>query len=317
MIIFVAILIFAALKHTTKIKNGFLLLTVLSVALSTAMFLSGNMNTPINSGELGMAFFLAVMFQSAFPKGSKLNQKLLLVRKEYAIWGFIFILPHGLLYLFGANQTLEWNGIASMAIMLPLFITSFIVIRKKMKSKHWKLLHSLSYPAYALMLAHVIYISGLQGRIMYSMIALAYLVLKFTYNGFPKLMFKSMKYALTGFVILLATVNVFAFTNENTFHDLDGLALTDGIYNAEASGFKGRKVVVDVTISDNSISDIDILSYGATSPHRGINFEDAVETVKDTILVQQSTNVDSVSGATKSTTGLKKAVNKALASAME
>jgi DMSO/TMAO reductase YedYZ heme-binding membrane subunit/uncharacterized protein with FMN-binding domain len=325
MIIFLAIFIFAAIRYARQLKNNSLPFTIISIVLSTAMFLSGNVNTPITSGDLGIAFFLAVMFQSAFPKGSRLYNKLLLVRKEYAICGFIFILPHGLLYLYGANQALEWNGIASLAIMIPLFITSFIVIRKKMTPKHWKLLHSLSYPAYALMLAHVIYVGDLPAKIMYSTVALAYLVLKFRYNGFPKLTFKSQKYAISAFVVLLAAVNIFVLASGSTnsgiydtaSYSLETTTLADGIYSGQASGFKGRTVEVDVTISENSLADINIVSYGSTSPHKGVDFEAAVDSVKDDILAAQSTDVDTVSGATKSTSGLINAVNEALASAME
>ena len=71
--------------------------------------------------------------------------------------------------------------------MIPLFITSFLAIRKRMKPKHWKFLHLASYPAYALLFAHVIYITLMPMKIVYSLLAITYFGLKLYKDGFKKL----------------------------------------------------------------------------------------------------------------------------------
>ena len=65
------------------------------------------------------------------------------------------------------------------------------------------------------------------------------------------------------------------------------------------------------------IEEIVILDYGSTEPHEGMDYESSVETVKKEVIHSQSTDVDAVSGATKSTLGFKRAVNIAINSAVK
>ena len=327
----VFILIFAllALKYAKFIRKHFTYIAIGATVLSAVMFFTQNMSLPTNSGELGIALFILVMFQSAFKKGSLLNKQLLLVRKEYSILGFIFVLPHGLLYMFGSMQYLEWNGILSMAIMVPLFITSFIVVRKKLTPKHWKTLHLASYAAYALMFAHVIYVGSTDTQIVYGGIAVVYMVLKINNTGFVKLNKPIFRHSALVLLLALVAINVYVLSSpSNTASNRDSaevsegvegteLSLADGVYSGEADGFRGLTVKVDVTVEDNAITDIDVIDHGATSSRKGIDFSGAVDTVADEILRRQSLDVDTVSGATISTTGLINAVTSAVSDAAE
>ncbi len=88
--------------------------------------------------------------------------------------------------------------------------------------------------------------------------------------------------------------------------------LEDGTFYGSSSGFKNRDVEVEVTVVNGVIEEIEILDCGCTSPEKGVDFEDAVDDLAQEILDTQSTNLDSVSGATKSTKGLLEAVEEAL-----
>ena len=84
----------------------------------------------------------------------------------------------------------------------------------------------------------------------------------------------------------------------------------DGTYSGSASGYsKGLKV--DVTIANGKISEVKVVSHKETPGF----CEKAIETIPAKIVEAQSTNIDTVSGATYSSKGIIKAVNDALKNA--
>ena len=83
----------------------------------------------------------------------------------------------------------------------------------------------------------------------------------------------------------------------------------DGIYTAEATGFEGQ-ITVQVTVAEDKITDITILSAEDEEEYLSRSKQ-----VIPAILEGQSPNVDTVSGATYSSTGILNAVKLALAKA--
>lgn len=314
LIILTGILLFTATKFNKFIKTHFNILCVVVTIFSILSYFIKNLNNIINAGFVGFAFFVVVMFQSAFKKRSNLYKKTLSIRKEYSIFGFIFLLPHVLIFLIGENQVLEWNGIISFFIMVPLFITSFIVIRKKMSAAHWKKLHLLSYIAYILMFAHVMSVNT--SRFIYIVIIVLYLFLKVKNDSFIKLDIPYKK--SIGFILLIIfiCININIFVISNNFIDFKNNIYNDGIYYGEASGYAMKKVKVNIEIKNNSITNIEVIDFGGSEPQNGTDFEQSVHELKNQILESQSLDVDAISGATKSTTGLKKAINNALKKAV-
>ena len=91
---------------------------------------------------------------------------------------------------------------------------------------------------------------------------------------------------------------------ETTFRNLDIINVPDGVYVGEYDvGFVYAKV--EVTVQNGVITNIDILEHknGRGSP---------AEVVVDRIVEEQKIEVDAVSGATNSSTVIKKAVENAL-----
>lgn len=168
-------------KHNVKI---YIFLTILSIL--AFIFKDVAITTPIMQGFLGLSFFYVVMITGAIDKKYKIKAKFMGLRREYSIIGFIVITPHALNYtLEGLNGTrsLEWFGIISFVLMIPLFITSFLIIRKKMKPKTWNLIQSAAYIIYILLFIHLIlnYTQKIN-LILYLVIFLFYFVLKFIYE---------------------------------------------------------------------------------------------------------------------------------------
>ncbi len=86
-------------------------------------------------------------------------------------------------------------------------------------------------------------------------------------------------------------------------------AYKDGTYSGSATGFGGR-LSVRVTVSDGRISTIDVTSHNETS-----SYYSKAKKVLSRMISAQSTNVDTVSGATYSSVGLINAVRNALSKA--
>lgn len=144
----------------------------------------------IDSGHLSLSFFLLVMMAGVIPKRHIIYKKLLLVRGDLAILGFIFLLPHGIhrlsLALYGYNT----SGLIAAIIMIPLTLSSFLVIRKKIRPDRWKALHKLAYLAYLMIYIHLgfdlsinpnhFYLDISPNSLLFHVFFMAYLVLKIT-----------------------------------------------------------------------------------------------------------------------------------------
>ncbi|MBP1736794.1 MAG: hypothetical protein H6Q60_675 [Oscillospiraceae bacterium] len=85
---------------------------------------------------------------------------------------------------------------------------------------------------------------------------------------------------------------------------------TDGVYTGSADGYRGT-TQVSVTVENGVMTDIEVLSYGDDEEF----FVKAESAVIADILESQSTDVDTVSGATFSSNGIINAVADALSSA--
>ena len=114
--------------------------------------------------------------------------------------------------------------------------------------------------------------------------------------------------AIVGGVYLIQ-LNVYKAAIANmTYSSVDITAVPDGSYIGECDvGFIYSKV--EVTVENGAISHIDLLEH---KNERGGN----AEGIENEIVVQQKVDVDEISGATNSSKVIKKAVDNALASAM-
>ncbi len=119
---------------------------------------------------LSTALFILVMYAGALSNTSALKRVLMPIRGELSILACILTLGHnisfGMTYfrlLFTRPDRLPVNqllaavcSLVMLCIMLPLFVTSFPAVRRKMKGSSWKRLQRLAYVFYALIYAHVL-----------------------------------------------------------------------------------------------------------------------------------------------------------------
>lgn len=98
-------------------------------------------------------------------------------------------------------------------------------------------------------------------------------------------------------------------TNNSSSNTVSGL-FKDGTYTGVGRGFKPG-LTVSVTVKSGKIANIEIVSHHES---RGY-YEEPFDIVPKEIIESQSTEVDSVSGATRSSRGIMEAVNNALSQA--
>lgn len=137
-------------------------------------------------GGLAGALFVLIMWAGALPNGSKGAKALMPVRGQLSIIACLLALSHMAAY--GANYfvTLFTNparlqkttlaaaicSVIIIVVMAPLFVTSFMKIRRKMNGKSWKKLQRFAYLFYALVYAHIILFTvtkALNGREGYAL----------------------------------------------------------------------------------------------------------------------------------------------------
>ena len=86
----------------------------------------------------------------------------------------------------------------------------------------------------------------------------------------------------------------------------------DGVYRGEAEGFGGF-IIVDVTVENGEISNIELVSADGEDD----SYLNMAKAVISKIIEEQSTDVDVVSGATFSSTGIINAAQNALEKMVE
>lgn len=284
-------------------------------------------------GALATALFIVVMFTGALPNGSAAIKRLMPVRAELSIIASFLTLGHNIAFgktyfvqLFTAPERLPVPILLAavcsalmIAILLPLLVTSFRTVRRRMRPRAWKKLQRASYAFYALIYVHVmlLYVPLYQqGTGEYLINIVAYSVIFFGYAAMRlrKALMRGQPGAARAVPIACAAlalaVCVLAGVPWKKLPPERALAEAlwkDGVYTGEGMGHNG-KISVEVEIWGGRIKRITPLENSEDVP-----YWQKAEGLIGSILEQQSTQVEAVSGATYSSEGLRQAVADALA----
>lgn len=121
----------------------------------------------ITRGTVATALFVIVMYAVLMPKKSRLLRTFMGLRGEIAIMVSLLILSHNICYgqryfrlLFTDIGQLQVNekvaavlSVCMILLLIPLTVTSFKCIRKKMNARKWKKLQRWSYLFYGMLYA--------------------------------------------------------------------------------------------------------------------------------------------------------------------
>ena len=347
-------------------------------------------------GVLAGSLFIWVMIAPVLPKSFSGRKTIYLLRGEMAICASFITLAHNLAFggkYFGALffgqghiSLMELHAAIVSCLMIllliPLTITSFQTVRRKMQAKSWKKLQNWSYLFYLLLYLHIFFIyqgALIRGKGEYFFTLMLYSFI-FGFYGFLRIrqyrMQKESKEKKTFPLLRIAGIlpivclflsgfysagkyraaldaNVDKIRAQETVaeskespeasgsgedksdssekaseaagdkasakssdgssdsQDSDASsasgAYKDGEYLGKASAYNGN-VEVKVSISGGKITAIDIVKTKDDEEY----FFDAQKKVIPEILEKQSTDVDTVAGATTSSEGIAHAVQKAL-----
>ena len=340
-------------------------------------------------GILAGSLFIWVMQAPVLPKSFSGRKTIYLLRGEMAICASLITLAHNLAFggkYFGALflgqghiSLMELHAAIVSCLMIllliPLTITSFQTVRRKMQAKSWKRLQNWSYLFYLLLYLHIFFIyqgALIRGKGEYFFTLMIYSFI-FGFYGFLRIrqyriqkegkekktfpllriggilpivcIFLSGFYSAGKYRAALeanvdkiraqesvseqhgqgeennsskkaleasgdkASANSSDASSDSQAIDEDSIsgAYKDGECFGKASAYNGN-VEVKVTISGGKITAIDIVKTKDDEEY----FFDAQKKVIPEILEKQSTDVDTVAGATTSCEGIAHAVEKAL-----
>lgn len=147
-------------------------------------------------GTLPTALFMVVMYVGALDHRRPLVRKLLAIRGPLSIMACILNLMYGIRHfvmLFVAPETMRPTTLVAailsllmIVLMIPLMVTSFSRVRRRMSAASWKRLQRLAYLFFGLIYAHVMVLFVPQFShkyldiILYTAIFGGYLVLRVT-----------------------------------------------------------------------------------------------------------------------------------------
>lgn len=143
-------------------------------------------------GLWGLRFLCVTLAVSALNR--YLNMPgLMRYRRRIGLWAFAYIAMHLTVY-FGAAHEFEWReigidiarrpyitiGMAAFALLIPLAITSFNAVRRRMKPRSWQRLHRLVYVIAAMGVAHYFLLVKADTRspILYGAIVAVFMALR-------------------------------------------------------------------------------------------------------------------------------------------
>ena len=156
------------------------------VAVLAMIFYQSPYVSYIQRGFLGYSFFLIVMFVGVLPNHWTLTRNIKINRGVFSILGFILISPHAWLRILGIVSFVNLYGIIAYALMVPLTIISFRIIRKQIPPKDWFRVQKAAYAIYGLLFVHLWMVALWQDRVVYAVLAALYVnnrLSKYAYYG--------------------------------------------------------------------------------------------------------------------------------------
>jgi uncharacterized protein with FMN-binding domain len=205
-------------------------------------------------------------------------------------------LVHGLL----SSVPVLTANLGTLSLILSVMLAMNFVFRKKMKPGNWMVTHRTLTVIFVL--AFVLHILNVGG---------------FMPNVVETAFFKGGSMQPTAIDIVQPAGSLQAAITDaaplESQSPANGLTTKykDGVYTASARGY-GPNLTVEVTISYDQITDIQIVSHNERNARY---YAYPMQAIPQAIISSQSTDVDAVSGATRTSDGIMNAVDAALAQA--
>lgn len=253
-----------------------------------------------------LAIILAVSYLTRkaiikFPKKRKFFIKLNKGLRKYHKWIGAALIVTGLVHgLFSTDKLFSLNwGTANFVFSILLGI-SWMLKKKLTGKRNWMFFHRILVVLFSLSLViHVIDVGGIQ----------VFNVIKVTNQISGEIETTEPYYSLTPTEAPSATDDT---TPIPTISVPEGNVYSDGTYTGTATGFQPG-LIVSVTIKDNEITAVSVTDHNEMNSRY---WSTPVSVIPKRIVEAQSTDVDTITGATFTSTGIINAVNDVLRQAL-
>lgn len=276
-----------------------LIITTYSGVISNApSWLKDYVFPVFTKSSLATSIFVVVMYTGAFKNGSKAIKFLMPIRAQLSIIGCILALAHNIIYgkthfvkLFTNPSSMATNmiiaaiiSIVLIVIMLPLMVTSFPKVRKKMKPKSWKKLQQSAYIFYGLIYIHVMIIMiplAKKGITEYIVNVLAYSIVFLTYGSMRirKALLKNKVPKRKASSPLLASTVVFALICVSVFYTPEtdkNIETSTSLAQEESNTEKEVLSESNESVSDEIVSEV----ITEVAPSSSVSYIDGTYTGK-------------------------------------
>lgn len=296
----------------------------------------------LSNCSFATALFAVVMYMAVLPRGGRAVKRLFPIRAELSILACILTLGHNLAYgktyfgmLLTRPERLEreslWAALCTVVLiglMLPLMVTSFPKVRKKMKARAWKRLQRLAYGFYGLTYIHVMllavsFLKNGKGEYIFNILVYSAVFMPYGILRLRKGLMKKHPAAARWLTMLLAITAAAMVIlmcqpvpKEAAEPDLipeptEPVTYIDGTYFGAGEGYIGITQVA-VTVTDGRISAVIVISSDDDRAY----VEDARDLIPQVIDTQR-TDLDAVSGATYTSEAILSAIRDALQGAYD
>jgi uncharacterized protein with FMN-binding domain len=227
------------------------------------------------------------------------------IRKHHKLIGVALILT-GLIHgIFSSDKLFSINWGTALWIVSILLGISWMLRKKITGRKSWMLFHRLLVILFSVSIfIHVIDAGGIQ----------VFSIIKSTGSTSVEEPYDMGDTSPTSIPPTTETTTESPVTESPspTTEAPVGNVYKDGTYTGEATGFQPG-LIVNVNIKDNEIISVEVIDHNEVNSRY---WSTPVEYIPDWIVDSQSTDVDTISGATFTSTGIINAVNDALRQAL-
>jgi len=250
-------------------------------------------------------YFLRILSKRKTKLGNaikNINRKL---RKNHKYLGILLVLT-GLIHgLFSTTKVFTFN-LGTIGWIVSILLGLNWMARKYTKRfKGWIYYHRLlSVLFVGLVIWHIIDVGGIQiHKLIYEEITIA----------------REKSVETETYIVnkndstLITEANLVTSTDlAQIQEETEGLQFNDGTYTGEATGYRDG-LIVSVVIENNQILSVEVIDHNEVSSRF---YSTPVALIPEEIVAAQSTEVDTISGATFTSTGIINAVNNALSQAL-
>jgi uncharacterized protein with FMN-binding domain len=264
--------------------------TILSVLLAAILLLRlGRQAKPDSwAGRVIAPFFRAI---------SPLDRHLRQIHIPLGMALFVTGLIHGLL----SSEPVLSISLGTLSLGLSFMLAMNYVFRKKMRPGKWMSTHRVLTLFFVLALGwHIVTVGGF----MPDVVETAF------FNGTAN-QGTAIEIFQPANTVIVASTDSAPLESEPAAAAL-ATKYKDGVYTASARGY-GPNLTVQATIVNDLITDIRIVSHNERNARY---YAYPMQVIPQAIIASQSTDVDTVSGATRTSDGIRNAVAAALAQAL-